>query len=326
MGRSVWNGGLYPPGLVVERQSVVDGVVEVSGRLTGAVGRCPDCGTPSTSCHSRYVRTLSDLPISGAVVKLRLNVRRFRCNQHICRRKTFSETLAPSLGRRHGRRVARCDGLLHAVGLALGGRPGSRMMARLAAPWSKDTLLRAVRREAAAASPAPRGDGDRHRRLRVAARPQLRQNRRRSGTAHGHRHPTGSAARHDHGLVEGEPTGSDHLPGPWPGLWRGGCGGGTPGAAGGRPLAFVRERLRRFPVCGSVRTAPTAQGALARNARRSSDFEQGRADPVGGRDDTRGDQRAGSGVGGAGHSAQGDSAHDRPLAPDHPQDRARPAP
>ena len=29
------------------------------------------------------------------------------------------------------------------------------MMTRLAAPWSKDTLLRAVRREAAAASPAP---------------------------------------------------------------------------------------------------------------------------------------------------------------------------
>ena len=155
MGRSVWNGGLNPAGLIVERQSVVDGVVEVSGRLAEAVGQCPDCGTPSSSCHSRYVRTLSDLPISGAVVRLRLSVRRFRCKQRSCRRKTFSEALAPSVGRRHGRRVARCDGLLHAVGLALGGRPGSRMMARLAVPWSKDTLLRAVRREAAAAGPAP---------------------------------------------------------------------------------------------------------------------------------------------------------------------------
>jgi len=155
VSRSAWNGGLNPPGLIVERQSVVDGVVEVSGRVAGAVGVCPDCGTPSSSCHSRYVRTLSDLPISGAVVKLRLSIRRFRCRQPSCRRKTFSEPLAPSLGRRHGRRVARCDGLLHAVGLALGGRPGSRMMARLAAPWSKDTLLRAVRREAATAGAAP---------------------------------------------------------------------------------------------------------------------------------------------------------------------------
>lgn len=155
MDRSVWSGKLNPPGLVVERRSVVDGVVEVSGRVAGVAGRCPDCGTSSSSCHSRYVRTLSDLPISGTTVKLRLSVRRFRCRQRSCRRKTFSEPLAPSLGRRHGRRVARCDGLLHAVGLALGGRPGSRMMARLAAPWSKDTLLRAVRREAAAANPTP---------------------------------------------------------------------------------------------------------------------------------------------------------------------------
>ena len=155
MGRSVWNDGLSPPGLIVERRSVVDGVVEVSGRVPGSIGRCPDCGTASSSCHSRYVRTLSDLPISGAMVKLRLSVRRFRCRQLSCQRKTFSETLAPSLGRRHGRRVARCDGLLHAVALALGGRPGSRMMARLAAPWSRDNLLRAVRREAAAAGLAP---------------------------------------------------------------------------------------------------------------------------------------------------------------------------
>lgn len=155
MGRSAWNGGLNPPGLIIERQAVVGGVVEVWCRVAGAVGLCPDCGTPSSSCHSRYVRTLSDLPISGAVVKLRLSVRRFRCKLRSCQRKTFSEALAPSLGRRHGRRVARCDGLLHAVGLALGGRPGSRMMARLAVPWSKDTLLRVVRREAATAGPAP---------------------------------------------------------------------------------------------------------------------------------------------------------------------------
>lgn len=155
MGRSVWNGGLNLLGLVVGRRSFVDGVVEISGRVAGAAGGCPDCGTSSSSCHSRYVRTLSDLPISGAIVKLRLSVRRFRCKQRACQRKTFSEALAPGIGRRHGRRVARCDELVHAVGLALGGRPGSRMLARLAAPWSKDTLLRAVRREAAAASSAP---------------------------------------------------------------------------------------------------------------------------------------------------------------------------
>ncbi|WP_299129491.1 transposase family protein [uncultured Amaricoccus sp.] len=172
---------------------IVDSVVEVSGRVAGAAGRCPDCGTSSSSCHSRYVRTLSDLPISGAMVELRLSVRRFRCKQRACHRITCTEGLPASLGRRHGRRVARCDELAHAVGLALGGRPGSRMMARLAAPWSKDTLPRAVRHKAAVACPRQLGDGDRHRRLRLEARPRLRQHRHRPGAADGHRHPAGSA-------------------------------------------------------------------------------------------------------------------------------------
>lgn len=132
----------------------MNGVVEISGRVASSRGICPDCGTPSLSCHSRYFRTLSDLPISGAVVKLRLLVRRFRCGHGTCSRKTFSEALAPVLGRRYGRRVARCDDLLRAVGLALGGRPGSRMMARLAVPWSRDTLLRAIRRDIATDPPA----------------------------------------------------------------------------------------------------------------------------------------------------------------------------
>jgi transposase len=252
---------LNPPGLIVERQSVVDGVVEVSGRLAGAFGHCPDCGTPSSSCHSRYLRTLSDLPISGAVVKLRLSVRRFRCKLRSCRRRTFSEALAPSLGRRHGRRVARCEGLLRAVGLALGGRPGSRMMARLAVPWSKDTLLRAVRREAAAVGTAPpatvigiddfawrRGHSygsivvDLERRTVIDILPDRQRD-------------TVMA------WLKGEPAGSDHLPGSRTGLWRRGGGGSAPGPAGGGSLASIRERLRRFPVRGSLRTAPAAQGA-----------------------------------------------------------------
>ncbi|WP_368667135.1 transposase family protein [Novosphingobium sp. 18050] len=48
----------------------------MSGRLATAEAICPDCATLSTSFHSRYDRTLSDLPISGSMVRLRLSVRR----------------------------------------------------------------------------------------------------------------------------------------------------------------------------------------------------------------------------------------------------------
>jgi transposase len=70
-------------------------------------------------------------------------------------RQTFSEPLAPTFGRRYGRRIGRCDTLLRAVAVALGGRPGARMMARLAVPWSRDTMLRALRRGDPMAEPLP---------------------------------------------------------------------------------------------------------------------------------------------------------------------------
>ncbi len=273
MGRSLWNGKLNPPGLVVERQSVVDGRVEVFGRVSGAVGRCPDCGTPSSSCRSHYERTLSDLPISGAIVKLRLNVRRFRCNLRSCRCKTFSEALAPSIGRRYGRRVARCEDLAHAIGLALGGRPGSRMLARLSAAWSKDTLLRSVRREAVAAGPGPaatvigiddfagrRGHSygsivvDLERRTVIDILPDRRME-------------TVMAWLRDNKQVciicrdRG------------PGYGAAASEAAPQGPAGGRPLASLRERVRRPSVRGSFRNTPASQSALARKACGSRDFE-----------------------------------------------------
>ena len=45
-----------------------------------------------------------------------------------------------------GRRTARLDGVVHHLGLALGGRPGASLAKRLMLPVSNDTLLRVVRR------------------------------------------------------------------------------------------------------------------------------------------------------------------------------------
>ena len=75
---------------------------------------------------------------------------------HALPRRTFSEPLAPPVGRRYGRRVGRCDALVRAVAVALEGRPGSRMMARLSVSWSRDTMLRVLRRGDPAAMPPPR--------------------------------------------------------------------------------------------------------------------------------------------------------------------------
>ena len=43
--------------------------------------------------HSRYARSLADLPLSGRFVMLKLFVRRFRCERALCTRRIFSERL-----------------------------------------------------------------------------------------------------------------------------------------------------------------------------------------------------------------------------------------
>jgi transposase len=48
------------------------------------------------------------------------------------------------------------EGLVHHLGLALGGRPGQSFARRLLLPVSKDTLLRVVRRHTAQPSTKPR--------------------------------------------------------------------------------------------------------------------------------------------------------------------------
>ena len=79
---------------------------------------CPLCHRHSRRDHSRYHRTLADLPISGRRVVLTVRVRRFRCLAPKCPRQIFAERLpdlaAPfarrSLPLRRRDRTRRTDG------------------------------------------------------------------------------------------------------------------------------------------------------------------------------------------------------------------------
>jgi transposase len=101
---------------------------------------------------SRYRRTLRDLPAHGRRVLVRVSVRRFRCAEAECQRKTFAEPLADAVDGPYARRTARSDQLIHQIALALGGRAGERLTTRLCVGGSRDTLLRLIRRRAAAAA------------------------------------------------------------------------------------------------------------------------------------------------------------------------------
>jgi transposase len=67
----------------------------------------------------------------------------------------FSWSLDTAVGRPFARRTSRLEGLVHHLGLALGGRPGQSFARRLLLPVSKDTLLRVVRRHVIRLSAEP---------------------------------------------------------------------------------------------------------------------------------------------------------------------------
>jgi transposase len=106
--------------------------------------RCPVCGEPSDRVHSRYERTLADLPWARFAVCFHLQVRRFFCENPTCPRTIFAERLtgiAPACAHRTDRQRER----LTDFALALGGEQGSRLAARHGMPVSPDTLLRLIR-------------------------------------------------------------------------------------------------------------------------------------------------------------------------------------
>jgi transposase len=117
--------------------------------------RCPLCGRLSGSIHSRYRRTVTDLPWGGYVVRLDLHVRKFFCRTLTCKRRIFTERL-PAIVAPYARRTARLESVLRILAFALGGEPGARIVGRLGMKASPATLLRLIRRATLAERPTPR--------------------------------------------------------------------------------------------------------------------------------------------------------------------------
>jgi transposase len=142
------------PGLRLEDTFIDADTVSLSLASTALPVTCPVCAKQTARLHSHYGRTVADLPWGGRRVRLLLNVRKFRCPQKVCPRKIFTERL-PSVVESYARKTVRLHEVLELVGFALGGEAGSRLIRRLGMTASPSTLLRYIRRAAAAPHPEP---------------------------------------------------------------------------------------------------------------------------------------------------------------------------
>lgn len=120
-------------------------ILVATALTTAQTARCPACQQPSKRVHSRYIRTLADLPCSGQPVRWQVQVRRFRCLNEACKRKLFTERL-PTCAPAYARRTVREAELLCELAFALGGRAGEPIVRLLGMGVSHDTLVRLIRR------------------------------------------------------------------------------------------------------------------------------------------------------------------------------------
>src|SRR5437764_6318639 len=109
-----------PDGLIVDQVRVLYDCVTICVRSTAPSAVCPLCSQPARRIHSRYRRTIADLPSGGRQLVLSLVVRKFFCQTTACPRHIFAERF-PELVRPWARMTLRFCAELEAIGFATGG-------------------------------------------------------------------------------------------------------------------------------------------------------------------------------------------------------------
>jgi transposase len=120
-----------------------------------ARANCPRCDQPSSRIHSRYLRSIADLPWHGVAATLELHARRFHCRNSLCQQQIFCERL-PRVVARHARKTVRLNAALELISFAIGGEAGARLARGLGLSVSPDTLLRHLRQSSVEKPAVPR--------------------------------------------------------------------------------------------------------------------------------------------------------------------------
>jgi len=130
-----------PQGLRITEMCQEESTLMVFVRSERASACCPRCSQVSDAVHSRYQRTLRDVPCGGQAVRLRLTVRKFFCTNPGCSRRIFTERL-PNFVEPFAQMTIRLVQALQAIGLSTSGSLGARLAARLGMATSWMTILR----------------------------------------------------------------------------------------------------------------------------------------------------------------------------------------
>lgn len=144
-----------PQALALESLTSKDAQVVLVVKTIHPVAPCPKCHQPASRVHSRYKRTVADLPWQGVTVQLQLLTRRFFCTNKTCVQRIFCERL-PRIVAAYGRQTVRLNDALYLIGMTLGGQAGVKLAMGLGIPISPDTILRRIHQSRLPVAATPR--------------------------------------------------------------------------------------------------------------------------------------------------------------------------
>jgi len=108
-------------------------------------GVCPYCGHKSDRVHSRYFRTMVDLPVIGKATVIHFHARKFFCDNDNCRKRTFAKQPVNEVFR-YRRRTRRCEVVVTEHASVCSSTNAMHLLQKMQIPINNCTILRDIHR------------------------------------------------------------------------------------------------------------------------------------------------------------------------------------
>lgn len=131
--------------LSISRVEKFGGILYIYCDINCMVAKCKYCGTESHSVHSRYIRTISDLPIKNYQVKLVITVPKLFCANKRCCHKTFAYPIPFATA--NSLRTKRLDDYIYRVGMKSSSLDAEKQIFDSHVSVSNNTILRIIKKK-----------------------------------------------------------------------------------------------------------------------------------------------------------------------------------
>lgn len=122
-----------------------NGILYIYCQLNKHTAKCKYCGHESNKIHSRYLRTISDLPIQNYQVKLVITVPKYFCCNDECPHKTFAYSF--DFIEKNSIRTKRLNDYIYKVALKNSSLDAKKQISYSHVHVSNNTVLRILKKK-----------------------------------------------------------------------------------------------------------------------------------------------------------------------------------